>query len=168
MLTCVPREVQHSSDLPWHPHQAFTCVLRAHQVFNYSKLGTHDEVARAMVTIPSKHRQGDRPWEQRVAMQPVARAGKGALWGGEVFLRLRYAAPQVLHICHEYFMCNSPGRYFQRLVMYVKRTLKRVAHCTRRCSLQSALTHHCVPAGTRRAETNMARPTVSLKHSQSW
>lgn len=75
-------------------------MLHARQVFNYSKLGTHDEVARAMVTIPSKYRQGDRPWEQRVAMQPVARAGKGALWGGEVFLRLRYAAPQVLHICN--------------------------------------------------------------------
>lgn len=65
----------------------------AHQVFNYSKLGTHDEVARAMVSLPNKHRQGDRQWEQRVAMQPVAK--KGALWGGEVFLRLKYASPQV-------------------------------------------------------------------------
>ena len=64
-----------------------------HQVFNYSKLGSHDEVARAVVSLPSKHRQGDRQWEQRVAMQPVAK--KGALWGGEVFLRLKYASPQV-------------------------------------------------------------------------
>ncbi len=68
-------------------------VVWAQQVFNYSKLGTHDEVARAMVSLPKKYRQGDRQWEQRVAMQPVAK--KGALWGGEVFLRLKYASPQV-------------------------------------------------------------------------
>ena len=46
-----------------------------------------------MVSLPSKYDQGDRQWEQRVTMQPVAK--KGALWGGEVFLRLRYASPQV-------------------------------------------------------------------------
>lgn len=64
------------------------------QVFNYSKLGSHDEVARAVIPLRSYYRQGDQQWEQRVSMQPVAKAGK-TVWGGEVLLKLRYVSPQV-------------------------------------------------------------------------
>lgn len=64
------------------------------QVFNYSKLGSHDEVARAVIPLRSWYRQGDQQWEQRASMQPVAKAGK-TVWGGEVLLKLRYMSPQV-------------------------------------------------------------------------
>ena len=75
-----------------HPH--FCSCVRVSQVFNYSKLGGHDEVARAVIPLRSWYRQGDQQWEQRASMQPVAKAGK-TVWGGEVLLKLRYLSPQV-------------------------------------------------------------------------
>ena len=90
---CLDMPVMASPGKDWMDESFIWTVVWAYQVFNYSKLGSHDEVARAAVSLPSKSRQGDRQWEQRVAMQPVAK--KGALWGGEVFLRMKYASPQV-------------------------------------------------------------------------
>ena len=71
-----------------------SACVHVSQVFNYSKLGSHDEVARAVIPLRSYYRQGDQQWEQRVSMQPVAKAGK-TVWGGEVLLKLRYVSPQV-------------------------------------------------------------------------
>jgi hypothetical protein len=68
------------------------------QVWNYSKLSAHEQIASGRVALPSRDRMGDQAWDQRVNLQPGPAASRtGKMLGGEVFLKLQYKAFQVCH-----------------------------------------------------------------------
>ncbi len=69
------------------------------QVWKYSKISQHEEIARGNLSLPAWHQQGEQSWDQRVALQP-ARLGRGSAWGGEVLLKLKYTTIEVRLYSH--------------------------------------------------------------------
>ena len=66
------------------------------QVWNASKLSSHEEIARGSVHLPPLERQGDTPWNQRVQVTAAPSASrKASVSRGEVGLRLQYTPHRV-------------------------------------------------------------------------
>ena len=65
-------------------------------MWNASKLSSHEEIARGSVLLPSRERQGDAAWNQRVQVTAAPSANrKASVSRGEVGLRLQYTSLRV-------------------------------------------------------------------------
>lgn len=74
------------------------------QVWKYSKISAHEEIARGAVLLPARELQGGQSWDQRVTLQPT-RFGKGSALGGEVLLKLHFTSVQVGY-CTDFWALN--------------------------------------------------------------
>ncbi len=68
--------------------------MDALQVWKYSKISQHEEIARGSLSLAAWQHHGEQSWDQRVALRP-ARTGRGSAWGGEVLLKLKYTTIEV-------------------------------------------------------------------------